>query len=292
VKKNLEFAWGKTLQKESDYVRPPAVAGMFYPISKGDLLDSVNELLGRARENIVGEIPKKISVIISPHAGYLYSGFTAAHAYSLLHENQFKTVVVVSPSHREYFDGLTVFSGRAYSTPLGEIEIDGEIRSRFMESAGDLAAKSQLGHRTEHAVEVQLPFLQATLLDFKLLPIVMGDQRPEYCRALGKILSGIVRDDDVLLVASSDLSHYYEYNSANALDAVCVDDILKLDSEKFMDDLENHRCEACGGGPVAASLHAASELGLSRVSILHHCNSGDISGDKSAVVGYLSAIIS
>ena len=280
------------MQKEGEYVRPPSVAGLFYPSRKDELERSVGELLSEARKNITGEIPAKISVVLSPHAGYQYSGYTAAHGYSLLRKNQFKTVIVVSPSHREYFDGVSVFSGKAYSTPLGEIKIDCDMRERFLNCAGKIAVESQLGHRAEHAVEVQMPFLQMRLGSFELVPIVMGDQKAEYCWALGKALSDAVKDRAVLMVASSDLSHYYDYDTANEIDEVFLDDLMKFDPEKMMNDLENRRCEACGGGPVVSCLYAARQLGLNRVSILHHCNSGDTSGDKSAVVGYLSAIVS
>ncbi len=292
MKRNWGFAERKTLQKESEYIRPPAVAGLFYPLGKDELAETVAEFLKEARKDIKGDTPEKISVIISPHAGYVYSGYTAAHAYSLLARNQFKTVVVISPSHREYFDGLSVFSGKAFSTPLGEIKISCEVRDRFLQAAGELAVESQVGHRAEHAIEVQLPFLQATLGDFELVPIVMGDQKREYCKGLGRVLRDIAKDTDLLMVASSDLSHYYDYDTANAIDRVCVSDISELDPGRMMDDLESRRCEACGGGPIVSCMYAAKDLALTRVSILHHCNSGDTSGDKSAVVGYLSAIIS
>jgi hypothetical protein len=268
------------------------VAGLFYPPGKEELAGLVNDLLGKARENIDIEAPEKISVIISPHAGYIYSGYTAAHGYSLLHKGQFKTVVVVSPSHREYFDGVSVFSGGAFSTPLGEIKIDVDMRKKFLEAAGEIAVESQLGHKAEHAIEVQLPFLQMALGKFQLLPIVMGDQKPEYCKSLGAALARIGGESGVLMVASSDLSHYYDYATANEIDEVSVDDVESLDPERMMDDLENRRCEACGGGPIVSCMYAARGLGLKRASVLYHCNSGDSSGDKTAVVGYLSAIIS
>jgi len=280
------------LQNENESVRPPAVAGLFYPVGKDSLAKTVKKLLGEARENITGDVPKRISGIISPHAGYLYSGYTAAHAYSLLHRNQFATVAIISPSHHEYFDGVSVFSGKAYSTPLGEIKINCETREKFLGLAGDVAVKSTLGHGAEHAIEVQLPFLQSTLGDFELLPIVMGDQKREYCRVVGGALGNIASGSDVLIVASSDLSHYYDYDTANDMDKVCINDIMSLDPEILLSDIENRRCEACGGGPIASSLYASKNLGLNKVSLLNHCNSGDTSGDKSAVVGYLSAIIS
>lgn len=280
------------MEKESEYVRPPAVAGMFYPAGKNELRKSVEGMLDAARKNIPSARSGKVSVIISPHAGYLYSGYTAAHGYSLLDENQFKTVVVISPSHREYFDGLSVFSGKAYSTPLGEVRIDCTVRETFLHHAGKIAIESRVGHGAEHAIEVQLPFLQTTLGEFELVPIVMGDQKLEYCKILGSALSEIARVQDLLIIASSDLSHYYDYDTANRLDAVCINDLRKLDPDKLMDDIGSGRCEACGGGPIASCLYAARQLGLNKSVILHHCNSGDTTGDKSGVVGYLSAMIS
>jgi AmmeMemoRadiSam system protein B len=280
------------LEKESEFVRAPAVAGLFYPAGQNELRESVEELLEAARRNVAGTVLGKIAAIISPHAGYLYSGYTAAHGYSLLSKNQFKTVVVVSPSHREYFEGLSVFSGKAYSTPLGELRVDNTVREMFMNLAGKIAVESRIGHGTEHAIEVQLPFLQAALGEFQLVPVVMGDQRPEYCKTLGFVLSEIAKEHDLLLVASSDLSHYYDYDTANVLDQLCISDIGKLDPDKLMDDIEYRRCEACGGGPIASCLYAARELGLGTVAVLHHCNSGDATEDKSRVVGYLSAVIS
>ena len=222
------------MQRETDYIRPPAVAGLFYPSEKEELAKAVRKLLDEARKDIRDNFQGKISAIIAPHAGYPFSGFTAAHAYSLLHKNQFKTVIVVSPSHREYFDGLSVFSGKAYSTPLGVVEIDCEMRDKFLQSANKIMIESQLGHKTEHAVEVQLPFLQTALGDFELVPIVMGDQRSEYCKLLGQVLSDVVKDSNALIVASSDLSHYYDYDTANKMDEVCVNDILKSSSRKIL----------------------------------------------------------
>jgi AmmeMemoRadiSam system protein B len=292
VKKNSGLQPRRILDKESEYVRPPAVAGLFYPSHPEELAGSIRELLARARENLEGKAPEKISIIISPHAGYPYSGFTAAHGYSLLCKGQFKTVVVVSPSHREYFDGVSVFSGKAFSTPLGEIEIDQDLKRELLETAGDFVVESQQGHKTEHAVEVQLPFLQVSLGGFKLVPLVMGDQKREYCRTLGEALGKVVERQGTLLVASSDLSHYYDYDTANEIDQVCEDDIVRMDPGKMMDDLENRRCEACGGGPIVSCLYAGKALGVKTASVLYRCNSGDSSGDKSAVVGYLSAVLS
>ncbi len=278
--------------KERDYVRLPAVAGLFYPAKKDELERTVGELLERASQDINVRVPGKMFGIISPHAGYPYSGYTAAHGYSLLSRESFKTVVIISPSHREYFDGVSVFPGRAYSTPLGNVEIDGELRNAFMEKAGDMVIDSSAGHRGEHAIEVQLPFLQMTIRNFRLLPIVMGDQKADYCGRLGNVIADIAGDGEVLVIASSDLSHYYDYETANDIDRICIDDVTSGNADRLLSDLENRRCEACGGGPIASSLYAGAKAGFMQIAVLHHCNSGDSSGDKSAVVGYLSAVIS
>jgi AmmeMemoRadiSam system protein B len=282
----------KTLPKERDYVRPPAVAGLFYPAEKGELEKTCLRFLEKAKAEIKISPPQGIFGIISPHAGYPYSGYTAAHGYSMLKKGQFDTVIVISPSHREYFDGISVFSGKAYSTPLGEIEVDGALRDSFVETAGEVVIESRAGHKSEHALEVQLPFLQLTLGTFTLLPIVIGDQNRRYCKTLGSVIADIISGRKVLVVASSDLSHYYDYDTANEIDSVTMTDISGLDPDKFLDDLEGRRCEACGGGPISALLYAGKKLGKTRADILYHCNSGDTTGDKSGVVGYLSAIIS
>ncbi len=216
---NSVFQLGRPLQRENDFVRPPSVAGLFYPSEKAELEESVRVLMRDAKKDVKQDLPERIFGIISPHAGYAYSGYTAAHAYSLLQGKEIKTIVVVSPSHREYFEGVSVFPGKAYSTPLGKVEIDSDFRDGLLESSCGLVEANFAGHRTEHAVEVQLPFLQVILGKFKLVPLVMGDQKPEYCRNLGKSLSEVV-GEDTLIVASSDLSHYYDYESANKIDQI------------------------------------------------------------------------
>ncbi|MCL5267197.1 MAG: AmmeMemoRadiSam system protein B [Bacteroidetes bacterium] len=278
--------------KERDFVRPPTVAGFFYPEDKRELEKTCRTLLEKARYNIKVKPKGRVFGVVSPHAGYQYSGYTAAYGYALLNKDDYDVVIVVSPSHREYFEGISVFSGKAYSTPLGDIEVDKYLRDSFLEFGGDLVIESRAGHKTEHALEVQLPFLQLTLEHFKLLPIVMGDQRSDYCRALGNVIGDLANGKRILVVASSDLSHYHDYDTANQMDKVCSDDIGRLDPDGLLRHLETRSCEACGGGPIASCLYAANKIGAKESSILYHCNSGDTTGDKSGVVGYLSAIIS
>lgn len=279
------------MPREIDYVRPPSVAGLFYPADRDELEATCRKLLVDAKSDVKAPPARKIFGIIAPHAGYQYSGYTAAHGYSLLEPNEFESVIIISPSHREYFDGISVFSGKSYSTPLGEVEVDDNLRELFLETAGEWVIESRAGHKAEHALEVQLPFLQLSLGAFKLLPIVMGDQKRKYCESLGKVIADLTRKGRTLVVASSDLSHYYDYDTANEMDSVCTVDVLAVDPDKLMDDLEGRRCEACGGGPISALLYAVRTKGGMEANILYHCNSGDTTGDKNGVVGYLSAVI-
>jgi AmmeMemoRadiSam system protein B len=219
----------------------------------------------------------------------MYSGLTAAAAYRLLSGKSFSTVVVVSPSHREYFTGISVYAGDAYRTPLGDIPVDGTMRQALL-AACPLVHPSEAGHREEHAIEVQLPFLQETLGSFALLPLVMGEQRRETCLALGRCLGELPGIPGSLLVASTDLSHYHAARVARAMDQVMVEDIRRFDYEQLMMDLESGTTEACGGGPTVAVMAALHRAGARRMNVVHHCNSGDITGDVRSVVGYLSAV--
>jgi|ERR1041385_4216671 AmmeMemoRadiSam system protein B len=268
-------------------IRPPAVAGMFYPVNRNVLEPEIEQLLDQAS---VDPMKETIVALISPHAGYQYSGPTAANGFKLLKDKKFDSVVIVSPSHREYFDGISVYDGSAYRTPLGTLSIDESLRQELLNNE-TLIQESALGHGQEHGVEVQLPFIQKTLGEIKILPIVMGDQRREYCFHLGDKLADVLKGKNALLIASTDLSHYYPYDIAMGLDNIIIDDIERFNYEQMMTDLESERAEACGGGPTVAVLVAARKLGANQVRILHHCNSGDITGDHSGVVGYLSAVV-
>jgi AmmeMemoRadiSam system protein B len=271
--------------KEPIVIRPPAVAGMFYPSNPNELRQQIAELLQRVEKKIQG----KVRGIVSPHAGYMYSGFTAAHGYSALRGEKFDTVVVVSPSHREYFQSVSVYSGDAYETPLGVIQVNTKLRDELI-AAGDFIVASERGHRTEHALEVQLPFLQEVLPPFTLLPIVIGDQQPEFCLKLGEALAKVLKDENALLVASTDLSHFYSSDVADKLESVIIKDVEEFDYERLMHDLQTQRTEACGGGPTVAVMSALKHLDVTNIEVLHHSNSGDVTGDYSSVVGYLSAV--
>ncbi len=268
-------------------VRQPVVAGTFYPGSAATLGREVDEMLERA---VLPEHYGNLFGLVSPHAGYMYSGFTAAHGYKALKGRRFDAVIVVGPSHQEYFDGISIYPGTRYRTPLGEVPIHEALRAKIA-GAGKFISLSVAGHRTEHSVEVQIPFLQRALGSFSFVPIVMGDQRSELCHALADAIATAASGMNVLLVASSDLSHYHPYEDALSLDHRVVDLVASFQPLRLLESLQDHHLEACGGGPIVAVMLAAAKLGANTGRVIHYCNSGDVTGDKSGVVGYLSAML-
>jgi hypothetical protein len=271
---------------ESHAVRKPAVAGMFYPGDPAVLRRDVDGMLDAVPPRQPG---RPIVALIAPHAGYMYSGGTAARAYARLRGASYDTVVVVSPSHRDYFEGASVFPGDAYATPLGSIPIDAGLRDALAQSC-PLVSVSAQGHRSEHAVEVQLPFLQRALGPFRLLPVVIGNQQRSVCFELGERLGTLLKGRSALLVASTDLSHYHTAREAEILDGAFVHLLERGDDEGIMSALEARSTEACGGGPVATVLRAARAMGSAGVEVVGRSTSGDVNGDTQSVVGYVSAV--
>ncbi len=268
------------------YVRHPAVAGLFYDADPVRLDRTVSELLQESRGKRPGG---RLVGLISPHAGYMYSGSTAAKGYVLLEGLKFDTVVIVGPSHREFFNGISIYPGDGFLTPLGEVPIDQEIRDALVSISSSIRS-GESGHRAEHSVEVQLPFLQKVLGSFSFVPIVMGNQTRLLCDTLAEALARSLLDRNALLVASSDLSHYHSYDTALSLDRQILEDVEAFDENSLMMKLEQQRVEACGGGPMVTVMKALKKLGADASNVIFYCNSGDVTGEKDAVVGYLSAV--
>jgi len=267
-------------------IRKAAVAGLFYPSDKEKLISEIQLLLSSAEstEKISGIIG-----IISPHAGYIYSGKTAAYAFNLLRGKKIKNVIIISPSHREYFPGSCVFSGSSYETPLGIVEVNKNLAEKLVEGSKTLFTGIK-GHREEHAIEVQIPFLQNILSDFKIVPVVMGDQSKLFVDELAKGLIKIL-DEETVIVASSDLSHYHSKKKADELDSIVESSIRDFDYENLQKYLDTGICEACGGGPIIAMMKAAALKNKQNSLILNRSDSGDTTGDFNEVVGYLSAVV-
>lgn len=266
--------------------RKPAVAGLFYKADPKKLTDEINILLSVSKPEV---IPENIFGIISPHAGYIYSGRTAAFAFNLLKNKNYETVIIISPSHREYFPGISIFDGAGYETPLGKVEIDIELSEKLI-SDSKIIFKGNEGHKNEHAVEVQIPFLQTVLKDFKIVPVVMGDQSKNFIDELSFKISQNYKND-ILIVASSDLSHYYTKEQANYFDSILEKNIMDFNFEELQSNLENKICEACGGGTIVALMKAANLLNKKKSLILNRSDSSATSGNTNEVVGYLSAAI-
>jgi AmmeMemoRadiSam system protein B len=267
-------------------IRHPAVSDMFY---SGNPIDLENQLKRFLSSNKCSSEFSDVFGIIAPHAGYMYSGNCAAHAYSALSQKEFETAIILSPSHREYFYGVSIFNGDAYKTPLGLLEIDKELRNELAKDA-DSILLSKHGHGTEHAVEVHLPFLQMINKEVKIVPMVIGDQRKEVVDELAISLSKI-DTTKTIVIASTDLSHFYPKEIASQIDNKFEERINNFEFDELQNDLELKNCEACGGGGVVAMMKAANILGYCKTEVLSHTDSGDVSDDNSSVVGYLSAVI-
>jgi AmmeMemoRadiSam system protein B len=228
---------------------------------------------------------------VSPHAGLQYSGAVAAHAYARLRGLRARTIVLVGPSHRVAFGGVSVYARGAFATPLGEIPID-EPLARELLDAGEGMRDDPAPHRSEHSLEMQLPFLQRVLPGLAIVPMLMGSQARLEVAYLAQALSTVLAGRDALLVASTDLSHYHPAAVANELDARVVGDVARFDPGRLMDRLESSPGHACGGGPMVAVLEASRSLGAASASILRYADSGDAGEhDKSRVVGYLAAAL-
>lgn len=258
----------------SPIIREPAVAGTFYPGQSQLLANNVTELLAAVDAS---RLPSQPKALIVPHAGYIYSGPTAAMAYACLTENaaHIRRVVLLGPVHRVPVRGLALPGVDVFKTPLGQIELDHDAISKIQSMPQVVV--SAPAHRFEHSLEVQLPFLQIVLDEFKLIPLAVGDTSTEQ---VAEVIEKLWGGPETLIVISSDLSHFHSYFAAQQLDNATVASILDLRT------LKNHE-QACGATPVNGLLHIARKRGL-KPQLLDLCNSGDTAGDKERVVGYAS----
>lgn len=267
-------------------VRPAAVAGTWYPGTAAALAAAVDAHLARA----TGEVAGDLVALIAPHAGLIYSGPVAAHAYRLLAGRTFDVAVIVGPSHFVGFDGVAVHASGGFDTPFGVVPIDAECASALLR-ASPIIREHAPAHSREHSVEMQLPFLRHVAPGTAIVPLVMGRQTADNARMLADALSRVLDGRRALLVASTDLSHYHDAVIASRLDAVVIDHVSRLDADGLQAALDARPEHACGGGPTVAVMRAAVQLGARDAIVLDYADSGDISGDKSAVVGYLAAAL-
>ena len=272
------------------FTRPAAVAGSWYPRDADALAREVDRYLGSAGPAPTGDL----RAVLAPHAGLVYSGPVAAHAYHAVADRDFDVVVLVGPSHFVGFDGVAVYERGAFDTPMGPIPI-AERQAATIAAASTRIRPYPKAHDREHSLEMQLPFLKRVLPETPIVPLVMGYQERATILDLASALADALADDRALLVASTDLSHYFDADRAATLDARVIDHARRFDPEGLLDVFEQYpeaergRYVACGGGPAIAVMHAARALGATEGRVLNYADSGDVSGDKTAVVGYLAA---
>lgn len=270
-------------------LRKPSVAGTWYPGTADALGRAVDGHLSAA---VGAEVPidfESLVALVAPHAGLRYSGPVAAHAYRLLRARDVDVAVLVGPSHFLAFDGVSLYRG-GFATPFGIAALD-EPCAAAIASACPLVRELVAAHEREHSLEMQLPFLQRVAPRATIVPLLIGRQTGDTVHALGEALGHALRGRRAVLVASTDLSHYHDARSAAEMDAVVIDHIARLDADGLEDALSRRPDHACGGGPTVAVMLAARALGARDAVILRYGDSGDVSGDKSSVVGYVAAAL-
>ncbi len=267
-------------------VRPSPIAGSWYSADRVVLSKEIEGYLGAA---VLPEISGQLIGVISPHAGYFYSGATAGYAYRAVKGLHFDLCVVVSPLHNYLPYPLLTSAHAYYATPFGKVEVAQslleELNRRLVEERMDIS--QAIANDREHSLEIQLPFLQTALSgSFQLLPLMVRSSDETYLHKVGSILADLIKGKNALLVASTDLSHFYDENKANALDRVMLKRMCDFSPAGVMQAEANQEGFACGSGAVALVLWTAQQLGADHVTLLHHNTSAQASGDRSSVVGY------
>lgn len=270
-------------------VREPAVAGMFYPADSVELSKMVRGHLANIED--LTELDGQLMALIVPHAGLIYSGQIAAYGYKLLENSSVNKVILCGPSHRYSFQGLSVYGPFInWKTPLGIIKSDNSICDKLISYDKNIEIIRQ-AHQQEHSLEVQLPYLQMVLDNFELIPIAMGAQDIPTIHLLAGALESIDTEKNTIMIASSDWQHFRSESDGWKLDSLGLACFESMDPDKLELYLESRQVEMCGGGPAAAVLRAAISKGANKVKLLRYGDSGDITADKSNVVGYAAIAI-
>ncbi|MGA9150152.1 MAG: MEMO1 family protein [Candidatus Nitrosopolaris sp.] len=276
--------------------RAPAVAGIFYPSDARELYQLI-ELSFKEQRFGPGHLPpseefnrRRIYGIVSPHAGYVYSGAVAANGYYETSSMNFDRIVMIGPNHYGIGTGLATVRNGIWETPLGEVEVDSEMASQIAENSGILDF-DELAHSRDHCLEVQLPFLQYIKKNqFKIVPIIMIMQDKVTASEIGESIASSTRNLNTLLIASSDFTHYEPNGEAHRKDDELIKAILSLDISNFYTTFERLNVSACGYGAIASIMTAAKALGATKGELLRYATSGDVMGDTNNVVGYASII--
>jgi AmmeMemoRadiSam system protein B len=275
-------------------VRAPAVSGRFYPKDPVELRAVVATLLADARHTVRASEHPTIGIMV-PHAGYIYSGPTAARAFA--RADVPGLVVILAPNHTgvcKAATGISLWEAGAFRTPLGDVAIDEAAARALREMSHGAVEVDHDAHRAEHAIEVELPFLQFLRADVRIVPIVLAWDAWERARALAAVLVSFVQTvgEPVLLLASSDLNHYEPARITEEKDATILDAVSRLDGEELLARCKRERVSMCGRAPAAVVLSAARALGASHADVVDYRHSGWVSGDNARVVGYAGVVIS
>ena len=265
-------------------IRKPAVAGQFYPSNPKVLKREVMSYFDSGLDR------KRAKGIVSPHAGYIYSGRVCGEVFSRVEIPDH--VIVLGPNHRGMGASASIMADGVWDMPLGVVEIDKDLSERILKQSSIISDDPQ-AHNFEHSLEVQLPFMQVIKEDFLLTPIALGSLSISECLILGEEIASAIGDlgEDVLIVASSDMTHYEPVEYAKAQDQEAIDEILRLDPEGVYDTVRKRGITMCGYIPVAVMLKAAVELGAKEAELIDYMTSGDTSGDYRSVVGYAGLIV-
>ena len=274
-------------------IRTPAVSGTFYPENEKKLKNLIHECfmhpIGPGKTSPT-DSDEKIYGVICPHAGFVYSGPVACHSFYSLSASSSKLAIIVGPNHYGIGQNVASMIDVSWKTPLGLVEVDSdsvlELRERL-----DILEIDSFSHSKEHSIEVQIPMLQEVFSDeMKILPISLINQEQKTATLVGSAIAKIAQEKDALLIGSSDFTHYEENEFAHRQDLALIDPILKLDVDEFYKILYERKVTACGFGAIASIMTACKELGATQGKLLKYATSGDVSGDKSSVVGYASII--
>ncbi|MBN1996976.1 AmmeMemoRadiSam system protein B [candidate division KSB1 bacterium] len=264
-------------------IRPPKVAGQFYPRDPQELKQTLMKLMENAPElNINGEI----KALIVPHAGYQFSAAVAAAGFRQVQGQKYETILVIAPSHHDAFTGASIYDGEGYRTPLGVVKIDQNAAGRLF-GASNYIQKTALGHGEEHAIEVELPFIQYLFPGTPVIPIVIGRYNWDVCEKVGTAIANVFKGKKILLVASTDLYHGDSYDDCKSTDQRTLDAMAAFYPKSLCDGFFQGKYSACGGGPVVIVQVAARQMGADVSRILAHANSADVTGKKIGyTVGY------
>jgi len=276
-------------------VRTPAVAGMFYPKTQKELKSTIRDCFlhsygpGKLSPSSHNE---KIIGIICPHAGYMYSGPIAANSYYAISSQQPDLVVIIGPNHWGVGCNIATMKEAVWKTPLGDIEVDSQAAVEI-NKASKIIELDLFSHTRDHSLEVQLPMLQEVYSHkFKILPIIMIDQNYNSAKEVGQAIAKIANNKKIVIIGSSDFTHYEENSFAHKQDMALIEPILTMDVDRFYRILQENQVSACGYGAIASTIIACKELGASKGTLERYATSGDITGEKNSVVGYASIIFS